>query len=528
METLDLKASLHVTAAAGEGRKIVAEIVRYGERGFTSMGATKFQPGSISIHAELSRVKMLEMHDAERSLGYLAEVDDDSERLHGSFAIAETPEGDKALAGVRNKTRDAVSLGVHVTKYSFEDDGTLVVEASELHEVSLVTTPAFSESRVEKIAAARQEKTKMEPEQQAAAAAAAAANLEAQQQAAPVQVEAQQEPALAPVRNAAPVMNAGAASNMSLSVLAAKLAAAGEGGVAAINLVAKQATPNLFMTAALTDVVPADDAGQSAAGVSRPAWFGELWQARRVARPTIDSVDQKPLKSMKGVGYRKVYPTADPRLINKYAGNKTAVPASGKVTTEPAEWTAQRWAGGWDVDRAYFDFNDQEFIETTLHAAYDDYLQQTEADFVTAMAAAGVATTGADVLELLTEVGGNAAALGSAISKIQFAPDLWKEFAGLTSAEAPWWLRNQGSINLGTTEGNAGHLAFNVNPELAAGQMLAYDRRAATHRETPLIRVTAEHIANGGIDLGVFGYTSHTINDARAIFTGSIAAAPEA
>lgn len=525
METLDLKASLHVTAAAGEGRKIVAEIVRYGERGFTSMGATKFQPGSISIHAELSRVKMLEMHDAERSLGYLAEVDDDSERLHGSFAIAETPEGDKALAGVRNKTRDAVSLGVHVTKYSFEDDGTLVVEASELHEVSLVTTPAFSESRVEKIAAARQEKNKMDPVQQAAAAAAAP---KVEAQAAPVQVEAQNEPPLSPVRNAPQVVQAGAAGEMSLSVLASKIASAGEGGVSAINLVAKQATPDLFVTAALTDVVPADDPGLSAGGVNRPAWFGELWQARRIARPTVDSVGSEPLTSMKGYGYSVVYPTTAPNLINPYTGSKAAVPASGKVTTQPEEWTASRWAGGWDVDRAYFDFNDQAFIELTLRAAYDDYLQQTEAALVTAMAAAGVATTGADVLELLTTVGGNAAALGSAISKIQFAPDLWAQFTGLTSAEAPWWLRNQGSINLGTTEGNAGNLAFNVNPELPAGQMLAYDRRAATHRETPLIRVTAENIPNGGIDLGVFGYTSHTINDARAIFTGSIAAEPAA
>lgn len=505
----DITAGLAVTAQAGQGRTIIAEIVSYGVVGNTSMGRTIFEPGSIELPAELSRVKFLAMHDQERSVGYLDSFEDSPERLTGAFKIAETPEGDEVLAGVRNKTRDAVSLGVTVNEYAWDDQDNLVVKSAMLNETSIVTIPAFSESRVESIAAARKELKDM-PAKPVIPEPVPAVE--------PVKVEAA---AATPEKPAAP-KNApqhieAAKGDISLSVLASKIANA-DGSIHGINAALETVNPPLFVKAALTDVVPADDAGLSTSA-TRPQWFGEIWNARRVARPTVDSVSSEPLTSMKGYGYRRVYPATP--LVADYAGSKAPIPTSGKVTTEPADWTAKRKAGGWDIDRVFVDFGDEAFIQMTLSAAYDDYLQQTEAELVAAMLAAGVEATGADVLEMLAGVGSSAATLGSAISKIQFAPDLWSQFVSLNSAEVPWWLRNQGSINLGTVEGNAGNLAFNVNPELPAGQMLAHDRRAVTFRETPLIKVRAENIPNGGIDLGVFGYMSHTINDARAIFVGS-------
>lgn len=512
MKPLDITAGLVVTAQKGEGRTINAEVVRYGVVGNTSYGRTKFLPGSVTVHAEMSRVKLLQMHDQERSIGYLASYDDTAERLNASFKVADTTEGNNALAGVSNKTRDAVSLGVTVREYSFEDDGTLVVSASDLNETSLVTLPAFQDSRVESIAASR--KVNEMPEKPIVPEPVPAVE--------PVKVEAGLTPERpATPKNALQIVEA-AKGDVSLSVLASKIASA-DGSIHSINAQLETINPPLFVKAELTDVVPADDAGLSTTA-TRPQWFGEMWNARRVARPTVDSVENEPLTAMKGYGYSLVYP--DTPLINNYSGSKAPVPTSGKVKTKPKNWTAKRKAGGWDIDRIYVDFNDEAFIQVTLKAAYDDYLVQTEAELVAAMVAAGVATTGADVLELLATVGGNAAALGSAISKIQFAPDLWQQFVSLNSAEVPWWLRNQGSINLGTTEGNAGGLAFNVNPGLGAGQMLAHDRRAVTFRETPLVKVRAENIPDGGIDLGVFGYMSHTINDSRAIFVGGLKTVP--
>lgn len=508
----DITAGLVVTAKAGTGRTVLAEIVTYGAVGNTSLGKTIFEPGSIEIPAEHSRVKFLVMHDENRSIGYLDSFEDSPERLTGAFKVAETPEGDEALAGVSNKTRDAVSLRVTVNEYAWDDQDNLVVKSSVLNETSLVTIPAFSESRVESIAAARKELKDM-PAKPVIPEPVPAVE--------PVTVEAAATPEKPAAPKNAPQHIEAVKGDISLAVLASKIASA-DGSIHGINAALETVNPPLFVKAALTDVVPADDAGLSTSA-TRPQWFGEIWKARRVARPTVDSVSSEPLTSMKGYGYSRVYP--DTAMVADYAGNKQPIPTSGKVKTKPEDWTAKRKAGGWDIDRVFVDFGDEAFIQMTLSAAYDDYLGQTEAELVAAMLAAGVAATGADVLEMLAGVGSSAATLGSAISKIQFAPDLWSQFVSLNSAEVPWWLRNQGSINLGTVEGNAGNLAFNVNPELPAGKMLAHDRRAVTFRETPLIKVRAENIPNGGIDLGVFGYMSHTINDNRAIFVGT--AVPE-
>lgn len=520
MKKFDITATFTVAAAEKESRTISGEIVRYGVTGNTSFGRTIFEPGSIELHADLSRIKLLEMHDQERSIGFMVDYADGADRMTGKWQVAEGDAGDAALTAAQNKTRDALSLGVEVLEYAFSDDDSLIVKAARLFEVSLVTIPAFAESRIESVAAARKEHdmskqqgtpAQGEPQQENPAPEQVTAGAQPQQPAAPAQVTA----TVTPVAITPPASNS---ESVSLDVFARQITQGFQSGTFGVNQVLAKHNPNL-LTAALTDVIPADDGGQSAASVNRPQWQGELWRARRIARPTIDSLETEKLTSMKGYGYKIQYPETP--MINDYAGNKQPVPASGKITTVPDNWTAQRKAGGWDVDRIYFDFNDQEFVKVTLRAAYDDYLQQTEATMVAALVAAGVETVGADVLEILANIGASAADLGSAVSKIQFSADMWKQFTSLNSAEVPWWLKDHGSLNLGTTEGNAGGLYFNVNPNLDAGTVLGHDRRAATFRETPLINVQAENIPNGGIDLGVFGYISHTINDERAIFVGS-------
>lgn len=506
-------------------RTISGTVVQYGTVGNTSAGPTTFVAGSLQIPEDHGRVKLLDMHDQERPLGHMAAAIDDTDKLYGSYRIATGEAGDAAIQGIKERTRDALSLGASVQESYVDDDGVLVVTKATLLETSLVTIPAFEDSRVESLAAQRKETTvntenteNTTPpavETPAPVTAASAANL----------VQA----AATPPTETPEQIHAGrvGGEDLDLDALALKVAAAGRQGAdaSAINTTVLAKTNPKMLTAALTDVVPADDAGL-ASDVTRPKWIGELWQARRTERPTIDSLNKQRLTALKMYGYRLVYPTAAPDLINEYAGGKAPVPASGKVTTAPAEATATRYAGGWDVDRAFFDFNDGGFVRATLQAAYDEYLRKTEASVVEAMLAAATAVTAADVVSILAAIGQRAAELGSSITKIQFAPDLWADFVNLKTADVPWWLQKQGAVNLGTTEGNAGGLSFNVNPNIPAGQILAHDRRAATFFEVPLINVQAQNIPDGGIDLGVFGYTAEIINDARAIFKGSVTPAP--
>lgn len=283
--------------------------------------------------------------------------------------------------------------------------------------------------------------------------------------------------------------------------------------------------PAAGLTAALTDVTPAVDAGE---GIIRPQWLGELWQATTVARPTIDSIQKRPLNGLRVYGFRKVIGSD---LINEYAFNKGDVPASGKVTTEPVEADAQGYAGGWDIDRRFIDLGDGSYIRAVFEAAADEYKAKTEASVVADLLAAATAVTGATtVTAALAALGVQAATLGSSISKIQFAPDVWATFVNTATAEVPWWLQKQGTVNLGTVDGNAGGISFNVNVNLPAGTIEAHDSRAATwyeKGETP-IEVQAVDIARGGVDLGVFGYGALIINDPRALLKVDLSGAPAA
>lgn len=539
--SIDLTASFMMTATADEKkREISGTVVIYGEIGNTSHGKTRFNAGAVSIPEDVTRVKLLEMHDQERSVGHMVSFDDNAERLYATYRVVDGAAGDAALEAVKNKSRDAFSLGANIGEYNFDGDDVLVVAASTLLETSLVTIPAFSNSRIDKIAANRKAVIMTEEEKrklaEAKAVVKAAADAEAAALtaggAAPAPTPAPKVEASAPAPFNAPQIAplAAAAADLDLDGLAMRIAAGfgnGGGSAAAMSMqVLAKVNPPLFMKAALTDVVPADDAG-TATDATRSKWIGELWQARRTERPTIDSLGTpSKLTSMKVHGYKLVPPKDGdtPRhMINKYAGSKAEIPASAKWKTAPANATAQRWAGGWDVDRVFFDFNDYGYVKANIQGAYEDYLMQTEAGAVAALLAVATEVQGADVLELLANIGAAASALGSSISKIQFGSAHWAQFTKLTTAEVPWWLQKQGSLNLGTNEGNAGNMSFNVNHELGAYEALASDKRAATYYETPMINVQAIDIANGGVDLGVFGYDAMIINDARAIFK---AAAP--
>ena len=505
-------------------RTVKGIICNYGKLGYPSTGPTIFLAGSLTFPENLGRVKLLEQHDPERPLGTMASLAAaENEDPLGEFNVAEGPEGDRALAMVADGRRDGLSVGVVIEAYEWNDDDQLVITKAQVREVSLVTIPAYSDSLATASADLKGKDMSGKTMNFIGAQLTASANGEEQppaQPAAPA-VEAtagqqQPTPPAAPItpqaqQIAPPVATA---SNTGLNQLSAQIA----------NHIATTGNAST-LTAALTDVLLSDDDPKGA--IVQPQWLGELWKATRVERPTVDSLSKKTLTGLKAKGYRRERVNTT-KLMNPYAGNKTDVPVSGKVKTVLVEESAQRYFGGWDVDRAIIDFRDEDLIRINLEAAADDYLEQTEAAAVTKlMDAATSIPEQEDILAILRELGIAAARIGSNLSKIQMGGDLWAQFATLTTAEVPWWLQRQGELNLGTTSGNAGALSFSFNPNLEAGAIEAHDTRAATFFETPRIQVQAQDISRGGVDLGVFGYAYTMINDARAIFKGSLTGTTE-
>lgn len=469
-----------------EARTITGLVLPYGvlaQR--TSMGAIRFSAGSLKHHPDLKRIKLLLDHDPAQAVGYATAVDQTGEGVVVSFHLPAGPEGDDALAKAANGIRDGLSIGADLTMHAKSADGrvTEVTEAT-LNEVSLVSLPAFSDSRVHTVRAS----------QTAPAGAPVTVNVQLTEPA-PV--------ALAP----APYATAATVATMDqlTDTIAATLKAGGR---------ASQ------VMAALADIVPADDAGH--AHIGAPSLLGELWTADNADTPLTDALAKGDLTAIKVQGWRwNVRPQVAP-----YTGNKTEIP-TGPISTVPAEALAERMAGGWDIDRIYMDLGDGGFIRSVFEAATADYKRKVEAKIAADLAAAATVVEASTSLPAaLGKLGTVAGQLGSRLSFIALAPDVWGEFVNLGEGEVPWWIRNQGTIDLGTTSGTAGGLRFSVNHGLTAGQILAGDSRAAKlHRpSTNPIQVQALDIANGGVDLGVYGYHALMVHDARAILRTTITA----
>lgn len=520
---VDTPTGRHITASAAE-RTITGAIVEYGAIGYASTGPTIFEAGSLSFPEDLSRVKFLLMHDMERPLGIQSSLTDDGHTPRGEFTVLPGALGDTSLGEAADGRRDGLSVGCMITDYEFRDsDGVLVVKAASVKEVSLVTVPAFENALVGTASLEGNDmtrKTTHAPAPQSLTASTPPAAEAGHETPTPppsasVQAAATETPgAPAPVAAAAhqpapqapPVLPSTAATSLH-SVAGATFDYLRTGAPAA------------GLTAALTDIVPADDAGE---GLLRPQWVDELWQASRVDRPTFDSVTVKPLTGKRVHGFKRDYTTPG-KVVDSYAGDKAAIPTSRKFKTIAVEEVAERWAGGYDIDRIDVDLGDGSMITMAMEVAGDDYLLNSEA-WLLAKVLAGATEVDAveSVPAALTQLGARAAGVGSALTKIQFGATAWAEFVDLKANEVPWWLQKQGEVNLSTTSGSAGNLSFNVNPELPDDAVLGYDKRAVTAYEKPLLTVQALDIGNGGIDLGFFAYGAGIVNDERAVFKTTV------
>lgn len=517
-----------------EGRRTISCLIApYGPVGYTSLGPTIYQAGFLNVPDDLRRVKMLVQHDQySAAVGIGASFSDSAEGASMTFHLPEGPESDAALRDAANGLRDGVSIGATITSYYFDQDDNLVVLEADLYEVSLVTIPAFTDARALDVAAARKELPSMTPEQQIAAdlqagridqaeanrrrqalvAAAAAPAVEdntptpqAVQAAAhaapapPVVIEAQADP----VRPG----NAGDASRMSLR-------AAANTTLRHLQNVGPQG-----LQAALSDIlVSTSDEGE---GMHRPQFIGEVWSASRVRRPLIDAMTRANLEGVTIVGWRWV----ETPQVAEYEGNKTDVP-SNVWKTETVTGEPQMFAGGWDVERKFIDLGAAGIVEIAFAKATEDYMKKSEAYAVRIVKAAATKLGAQESLPVaLGQLGLQAASIGAEITVVLFGAGVWADFVNMPDSLVPWWLKQSGALNLGTTEGNAGGIRFAVDPALGAREFLAGDGQAATWYEKGLpIYVRAENIPQGGVDLGVFGYGGVIVNDSRAIFTGTVTA----
>jgi HK97 family phage prohead protease len=156
-----------IDAAAGETqtRTITGVAVPYGETATVSDGTqVRFEQGALPVEGKAPKLFMY--HDSSMPVGLVTERVDTEEGMMFSARISATAAGDEALTLALDGVLDSVSVGVNPTKFSYDDEGTMIVTEAEWLELSLVPIPAFAGAVIEKVLASAQEPdTEPTPEQ---------------------------------------------------------------------------------------------------------------------------------------------------------------------------------------------------------------------------------------------------------------------------------------------------------------------------------------------------------------------------
>ncbi|MGV9870140.1 HK97 family phage prohead protease [Rhodococcus koreensis] len=135
--------------AADTGRTVFGRVCPYGQtteiREYGGRYLERFQPGAFqrSIRERGNKIKLLVSHDVRRfPIGKATQLEERSDGLHASFAIANTRDGDDTLELIRSGTVDSFSIGFRPIRSRQDGDVAVRVEAA-LVEVSLVGLPSY-------------------------------------------------------------------------------------------------------------------------------------------------------------------------------------------------------------------------------------------------------------------------------------------------------------------------------------------------------------------------------------------------
>lgn len=523
---------MHIVAAAApdaatEKRTISGLVLPYGRPGYTSAGPVTVNAGAVRIPDDISRIKLLRDHstdDGFTPVGYATAVEDTPEGLRMSFKIAATADGDVALADVNEKVRDALSVELIDTTVDTDH----MLTDGELTAVALVPIPAFADARVDLITAAQhlpKADGETDDEDPDAATdettdedAASGADESTVEDTENIHPSGETETTTPPNEKDTPEMANTAHAPSGIHAAKKDTPITFARAIEAFGDLASGRPDSPAVTAALADITYSSQPNTRA-----PQWLGELWDGGNYVREIVPTMTQATLTSLEVRGWRwKQRPEVD-----DWAGDKKAIPTN-KVETEAVDSKAKRLAAGWDFDRAYWDFNDTEFIRAFFEAAREDYAIKT--DERAAQAIVGWATDDSTLAPTaqpdLLHAAAHARQLIKQATRVEATAflvnpaDMFSLF-DITALDIPQFL-----ALLGVEPEK-----FISTPLAPAGSVIAYTKPAVKWYElsgSPL-RVSAQHISHGGIDEAVFGYWDAMLIDPRGIVSVPITpAAPAA
>lgn len=139
-------------AADGSPKRTITGIaVPYNVTANASGTEVMFAPGSLPVEGKKPKLYM--SHDSSQAIGIVSERVDSAEAMYFSAKVSTTALGNEALILAADGVLDSVSVGVNPTKFTYNEDGVMVIEAADWIELSLVPSPAFEGAVITKVAA---------------------------------------------------------------------------------------------------------------------------------------------------------------------------------------------------------------------------------------------------------------------------------------------------------------------------------------------------------------------------------------
>lgn len=566
-ESLSVYAGDTVTASS-TSRTLGGVVVRFGVPGHTSRGKLRVRPGALEFAEDLGRIKLTREHDRNHSRGHLVAVDQNAERIRASLRVADGPEGDAAIREAQDRTRDGLSFDI-VDAVIVGDE----ITAGRVVAIGQVGIPAYEDGRIDSIAASQQvgERSMLTEQQRArlnelramttrndaqerelqaltTLAGDQPATDDSSGEGTPAGSAAAAEPA--PAGQSAAGQSTPAAAGQSGSDQGGQQVAASMPAVPSgvPSREGARTTPRggefarfvseftrglqeragggstATITAALQDITHTAHSGV----IEPPAWSGELWSGLLYQPEWSDLFNTGSLTHWTGIGWR----FTSKLEIQDYAGDKTEIP-SDNVTTESSSYEAARMSVGVDIDRKFFDFPNEGFVQALFEQVRESWAIKLDAKIQAYTVANAVAAR--DNERAAPDPVGNPdiAAQDTLIKAVAVAVRALKR---RRVGSASWVYVNDEDLftllELTQFDVPAFLRMFKVDPEnfrsspdVPEGTVLAGVKPAATVRTLPgsPIRVDAQNLSKAGIDEAFFGYWAieehHTSGIAKASFT---------
>ena len=141
-------------AAVGElpRRSISGIAVTYDETATVADGTkVRIMQGALPVDGRAP--KLYGQHDSGQIIGKLTERVDTPQGMMFTAKISATRLGDEYLVLANDGVIDSVSVGINPTKFSYDADGVMIVEAADWTELSMVSQGAFSGAVITDVAA---------------------------------------------------------------------------------------------------------------------------------------------------------------------------------------------------------------------------------------------------------------------------------------------------------------------------------------------------------------------------------------